>query len=94
MDTRKLPPPAKGKPLPHAFAPLNRLYLPEYKSKQELASGLEEAVQLMLQGKTDRDTHATPQGDALLEQLGKLSETQLLSKRVEAPQNHMFTIFE
>ena len=48
----------------------------------------------MLQGKTDRDTHATPQGDALLEQLGKLSETQLLSKRVEAPQNHMFTIFE
>ena len=36
---------------PRAFAAVNRLYLPEYKSKQELARGLEAAVHAMLHGK-------------------------------------------
>ena len=71
-----------------AFAALNRLYLPEYKSKRELARGLEEAVHAMLHGKA---AHAAgdeaPRGGSTL--MNGL-ECQL----VEAPPSHMFTIFE
>ena len=77
-----------NKPLPRAFAPLNRLYLPEYKSKQELAAGLEQALHRMLHGK--------PAVDAVAQSGGGSSTLHqpLLCQQVEVPPNHMFTIFE
>jgi hypothetical protein len=41
----------KGRPLvPRAFTAMNRLYLPEYRSKRDLQGGLEAAIEEMRKG--------------------------------------------
>ena len=76
---------------PRAFAAVNRLYLPEYKSKQELARGLEEAVHAMLHGKHRNGASDT----AYTESVGRSTlSNALLCQQIKAPPSHMFTIFE
>ena len=73
---------------PRAFPADNRLYLPEYKSKQELARGLEEAVHAMLHGKQRNGASDTAS-------VGKSTlSNALLCQQIKGPPSHMFTIFE
>ena len=65
-----------------------RLYLPEYRSKQELAAGLEQGIDLMLNGKTaPSPTAAAPNAESTLRR-------PLECQQIEAPSNHIFTIYE
>lgn len=81
---------AKGKtqsPIPKGFLPLNRLYLPEARSKQELARGLEEAVQKMLAAPVAPAVRSGPRGEHKLMQ-------GLKGKEKAATGGGIFTILE
>ena len=87
---------ARAKLLPRAFAPLNRLYLPEYRSKRDLAVGLDKAIELMLGGKTadTRDKCTSMSESKVKRATARLASTPLECQHIQAPANHMFTILE